>query len=139
MHELLTAIEQSIDIKAAAGSTFRAMLDRIGPKNGYEDHPMPMVLEPWPGGRWFRDLGNGAGHLWGHVQVYKPPTLLEICGPMFMSYPVASHLQLRVAEIPGGSRVTLTHRILGVMEEEHKVGVHEGWAEFLRGVQSLAK
>jgi hypothetical protein len=84
-------------------------------------------------------LGNGAGHLWGHVQVYKPPTLLEICGPMFMSYPVASHLQLRVAEIPGGSRVTLTHRILGVMEEEHKVGVHEGWAEFLRGVQSLAK
>ena len=47
----------------------------------------PMVIEPWPGGRWYRDLGNNAGHLWGHVQVIKPPTLLELCGPMFMSFP----------------------------------------------------
>ena len=41
-----------------------------------------MKIEPWPGGRWYRDLGNNAGHLWGHVQVIKPPTLLEICGPL---------------------------------------------------------
>ena len=25
-----------------------------------------MKLEAWPGGRWFRDLGDGNGHLWGH-------------------------------------------------------------------------
>jgi len=23
------------------------------------------------GGRWFRDIGNNAGHLWGHVQVIR--------------------------------------------------------------------
>ena len=39
---------------------------------------------------WYRDLGNDAGHLWGHVQVIKPPTWLELCGPMFMSYPAAT-------------------------------------------------
>ncbi len=32
---------------------------------------MPMKLEAWPGGRWFRDLGDGNGHLWGHVQAIK--------------------------------------------------------------------
>ncbi|HEX3702577.1 MAG TPA: hypothetical protein VHU82_04550 [Vicinamibacterales bacterium] len=35
-------------------------------------------LEAWPGGRWFRDLGDNTGHLWGHVQAIKPPTLPEI-------------------------------------------------------------
>lgn len=57
---------------------------------------MPMILEEWPAGRWFRDLGNGQGHLWGFVPVIKPPTLIEIQGPMFMSYAVAGHLQLRL-------------------------------------------
>jgi hypothetical protein len=45
-----------------------------------------MILEQWPGGRWSRDHGNGIGHLWGHVQVIKPPVLLELSGLMFMSY-----------------------------------------------------
>jgi uncharacterized protein YndB with AHSA1/START domain len=36
-----------------------------------------LKLEAWPGGRWYRDLGNKTGHLWGHVQVIKPPKLLE--------------------------------------------------------------
>ena len=137
MHELIYGIEQSIDIKAAVGTTFRAMLERMGPKNEGMG-PMPMVLEPWPGGRWFRDLGNGAGHLWAHVQVYKPPTLLELHGPMFMSYAATSHMSLRLTEIPGGTRVSLRHRILGEMSDEHKSGVKMGWGQFLEGVKSLA-
>lgn len=139
MHELLTRIEQSIEIEAAVGSTWRAMLERLGPKNGGPEYPMPMVLEAWPGGRWFRDLGSGTGHLWGHVQVIKPPTLLEITGPMFMSYAVASHFSLRVVEVPGGSRVSLSHRILGEMDPEHREGATEGWKMFLDGIADLVK
>ena len=48
---------------------------------------MPMNIEPWPGGRWFRDLGNNNGHFWGNVQAIKRPTLLEITGPLFASLP----------------------------------------------------
>jgi len=44
---------------------------------------MPMKLEAWPGGRWYRDLGDNNGHYWGTVQAIKKPTLLEICGPLF--------------------------------------------------------
>ena len=43
--------------------------------------PLPMKIEPWPYGRWYRDLGGDNGHFWGHVQAIKKPTLLEICGP----------------------------------------------------------
>jgi len=44
---------------------------------------LQMKLEAWPGGRWYRDLGNNMGHFWGHVQAIKAPNLIEICGPLF--------------------------------------------------------
>ena len=72
--------------------------------------PMPMVLEEWPGGRWFRDLGNGQGHLWGFVQVIKPPTLIEIQGPLFMSYAVAGHVQMRLTQISDRTTLVLSAR-----------------------------
>src|SRR6516165_1871952 len=89
-------IREEIEIAAPIELAFEALLDELGPEGQMPDgKPFPMKLEPWPGGRWYRDLGNGSGHLWGHVQVIKPPTLLEICGPLMMSYAAVNHLQYR--------------------------------------------
>lgn len=96
---------------------------------------MPMRLECWPGGRWFRDLGDEAGHLWGFVQVIKPPTLLEIIGPMFMSYPVAGHIAFRVEPIDNGSKLSVRHRALGLISDEHRQGVTHGWTHYLSSVK----
>ncbi len=98
-----------------------------------------MVLEGWPGGRWFRDLGNGQGHLWGFVQVIKPPTLIEIHGPMFMSYAVAGHVQYRLTQIAGGTELSIRHRVLGMVEDAHREGVDGGWAEVLADVKGLSE
>jgi hypothetical protein len=98
-----------------------------------------MVLEEWPGGRWFRDLGNGQGHLWGFVQVIKPPSLLEIHGPMFMSYAVASHIQFRLTQIPGGVELALRHQAIGIVEESHRQGVVPGWKHLLESAKQLAE
>jgi uncharacterized protein YndB with AHSA1/START domain len=100
---------------------------------------MSLKLEAWPGGRWFRDLGNNTGHLWGHVQVIKPPKLLELCGPMFMSYPVASHLQYRLEEQDGGTRLTLTHQAIGLILQQHREGVEKGWGEILDTIKAAAE
>ena len=79
-------IGKEIEISAPIDSAFAATLDVLGPEGQMPGgKPFPMKIEPWPGGRWYRDLGNNSGHLWGHVQVIKPPTLLEICGPLMMS------------------------------------------------------
>ena len=67
-----------------------------------------MTIEPWPGGRWFRDLGDNNGHFWGVVQAIKRPTLLEITGPLFMSAPVMSNLQYRLTPVDGGTLITLS-------------------------------
>ena len=89
-------VRKVIEIAAPIDIAFEAMLEEIGPETQTMDGtPMPLKLEPWPGGRWYRDLGNNAGHLWGIVQVIKPPILLEICGPLMMSYPAVNHVQYR--------------------------------------------
>ena len=100
---------------------------------------MPFKLEAWPGGRWYRDLGNNAGHLWGHVQVIKPPTLLEICGPMFMSYPATSHIQYRLKENGETTQLSFLHRAIGLIPAEHKEGVKKGWASILGRIKQASE
>lgn len=97
-HEVSTiTLVRETEINAPPATVFDAVLAEMGPEGQTPDGtPFPMVLEPFPGGRWYRDLGNGAGHWWGTVQVIKPPTLLEISGPLFMSYPAISHVQYRL-------------------------------------------
>src|SRR5271156_3225814 len=90
---------KQIEISAPIDVAFEARLAELGPEGQMPGgKPFPMKIEPWPGGRWYRDLANNSGHLWGHVQVIKPPTLLEIVGPMFMSYAAIAWLQYRVSE-----------------------------------------
>jgi hypothetical protein len=126
-------IVKDIAIAASLEIAYQALLEELGPASQMPGgQPMPMVLEPWPGGRWYRDLGNQAGHLWGHVQVIKPPALLEVCGPLFMSYPAVNHVQYRLTAEGGGTRLKLTHRACGQLPPELRERVGEGW-EFILG------
>ena len=87
-------IQKDIFVEAPIDITWESVLEQLGPESQTHDgKPFQFKLEPWPGGRWFRDLGNNTGHLWGHVQVIKPPKLIELCGPFMMSYPAANFLQ----------------------------------------------
>jgi len=141
----LTAVEtfevrKEIEIAAPLEVSFLALLDELGPEGRMPDgQPFPMKIEPWPGGRWYRDLGHSTGHLWGHVQVIKPPTLLEICGPLMMSYPAANHVQFRLKAAGDRTRVTLLHRALGVIPPEHRDGLPEGWEHGLKRIREIAE
>src|SRR5258708_26461101 len=85
---------KEIEISAPIDIAFEAMLDELGPEGQMPGgKPFPMKIEAWPGGRWYRDLGNNSGHLWCHVQVIKPPTLLERFGPLKMWHPAGTHPQ----------------------------------------------
>jgi hypothetical protein len=132
-------ITREIEIAAPIDIAFEAMLQELGPASEMPDgKPFPMVLEPRPGGRWYRDLGDGAGHFWGHVQVIKPPTLLEICGPMFMSYPVMNHLQYRLTGRGKGTILSFIHLGMGQISSEHHEGVSRGWEYKLERIAQLA-
>ena len=133
-------LRKDIEIKAPIDVAFAAMLDSLGPESQMPDgKPFAMKLEPWPGGRWFRDLGHNTGHLWGHVQVIKPPTLLEICGPLMMSYPATNHLQYRFTADGGTTRLAFLHRAIGSILPEHRDGMPKGWAYWLDRIRDLAE
>jgi uncharacterized protein YndB with AHSA1/START domain len=121
------------EIAAPIDIVFETILEQMGPENENDKGKMPMTLEAWPGGRWFRDLGNNSGHFWGNVQAIKPPTLLEICGPLFMSYPAISNLQYRLKEENGVTKLRFVHRAMGQIPHDSRV--EEGWGDLLRRIR----
>jgi len=122
---------------------FETLLEHLGPRHETAaDTPLPMKLEPWPGGRWYRDLGNNTGHHWGHVQVIKPPKLLEIWGPLFMSFPAISHLAYRLTSEGEFTRLNLTHRMVGQFPVEDWKALPEEmepWSHTLVKVREAAE
>ncbi len=128
IENLTLNIRQEIHVRASLEATFAALLEQLGPESEDSDgKPMPLKIEPWPGGRWYRDLGEDNGHFWGHIQAIKRPTLLEVTGPLFMSYPVVSNVQYRLSEEPGGTLLKFHHSALGLIADEHRQGAVRGW------------
>jgi activator of Hsp90 ATPase-like protein len=140
LDNLTLSLTQEIHVRSSLKATFAALLEQMGPANETPDgKPFPMTIEAWPGGRWFRDLGDGNGHFWGLVQAIKRPTLLEITGPLFMSYPVVSNLQYRLTEVDGGTLITLRHTALGFIQDDHRAGIARGWTPLLEGARRRAE
>jgi hypothetical protein len=128
IEDLTLNITEEIHVKAPIDVTFDTLLEQLGAlMGGAENRPMPMKIEPWPGGRWYRDLGDNNGHLWGHVQSIKRPSLLEFCGPLMMSYPVVSNVQYRLSEEAGGTLIKFHHTAFGAIQDDHRQGFPKGW------------
>jgi hypothetical protein len=71
--------------------------------------------------------------------VIKPPKLIEITGPLFMSYPAMNHVQYRLTEEgPMSTHLKLTHRACGFLDPQHTKGVNTGWQEVLDNVKNIA-
>ena len=89
LEQLTLTVTEEIRVRASLETTFATLLEEMGPHNETPSgETLAMKIEPWPGGRWFRDLGGDNGHFWGVVQAIERPTLLEISGPLFLSAPV---------------------------------------------------
>jgi hypothetical protein len=138
--DLALNITEEIRVNAPLAVTFEALLAQLGPENsGGDGKPMPMKIEPWAGGRWYRELGDNAGHLWAHVQSIKKPTLLEFYGPLFMSSPVMSNVQYRLSEIEGGTLIKFQHLAFGFIPENYRTGVNSGWKGIHERIRKVAE
>lgn len=137
-------IVKEILIDASLETSFAAVLEELGPGSELMDgKPFPMKIEPWPGGRWYRDLGEtggfACGHLWGHVQVIKAPMLLELIGPMPMSFAAINHVQYRLTKEGSGTKLTLTHSAMGLIPPEFRDGMPDGWEHGVKRIKSVAE
>jgi Activator of Hsp90 ATPase homolog 1-like protein len=137
---LILNISLETRVRASLDATFTALLEQMGPYNETsEGRSLSMKIEPWPGGRWYRDLGDGNGHFWGNVQAIKRPTLLEISGPLFASYPLISNVQYRLSEVDEGTLIAFRHTALGFIQDEHRKNVGTGWTNLLDRIRKHAE
>jgi hypothetical protein len=140
IESLSLAVNQEIRVQASVDVTFDALLEQLGPANEMPDGtPMPMKVEAWPGGRWFRDLGDNNGHCWATVQAIKRPALIEFCGPLFMSYPAANNVQYRLSEENGVTVIKFRHSGFGLIDDGHRKGVTVGWSYIHEQVRKRAE
>jgi len=135
--DLIMDIEQTIEIKASPEKVFEGLIKHLCNMEGEPGKPpLKLKLERKPGGRWFRDLGDDGGHLWGFVQSIKPPVLLEIFGPLMISNPVACHMIARLSPIAGGTRLVFNYVVFGPILEDLKVHMKEvvgqAWCQMMR-------
>jgi len=125
-------LTHEVHVRASLSATFDALLEEMGPANVTpEGQALPMKIEPWPGGRWYRALDGDNGHFWGHVQAIKRPTLLEITGPLFISAPVLSNVQYRLTEVDGGTLIAFRHTALGFIPDNLRQGMSRGWTSLM--------
>lgn len=140
VEDLTLSVTQEIHVSAPLDVTFETLLEQLGPLSETPDGvALALKIEPWPGGRWYRDLGDGNGHFWGHVQAIKRPTLLEFTGPLFMSYPVVCNVQYRLSEVPGGTLIKFQHTALGLILDDHRNGVVKGWGHWNEAIRKHAE
>ena len=140
LENLTLTINQEIHVHAPLDTTFAVLLEQLGPGNETPDgKSLNMKIEPWPGGRWYRDLGDGNGHFWANVQAIKRPTLLEFSGPLFASFPMVSNVQYRLSEVDGGTLIAFKHTALGFVPEGQKAGMNKGWTAMLDRVRRQAE
>jgi len=136
IEELTLDIQQSVEVNGSVEEVFKSVLYRFGEGNAAPNgESLQLQIEPFAGGRWFRDRGEGVQHLWGHVQVIKPPVLLELSGPLFMSYPALNHIEVRLEAAGDATKITLRHRAVGLIDPAHRDNFANGWLKMLERVK----
>ena len=140
LENLTLTIDKEIQVKAPIDVTFAALLEQLGPSNETLDgKSLNMKIEAWPGGRWYRDLGEDNGHFWANVKAIMRPTLLEFAGPLFASFPFVSNVQYRLSEVDGGTLIKFRHAALGIVPEGQKAGMDKGWNSMHERVRQHAE
>src|SRR5258708_16688089 len=140
IEDLTLNIPLETHVQASLDATFAALLEQLGPGNETPDgKSLHLKIEPRPGGRWYRDLGDDNGHLWAHVQAIKRPTLLEFTGPLFMSSGVVSNVQYRLTEAEGGTLMKFRHTPFASIPADHTEGITQGWTQMLTRTRERAE
>jgi uncharacterized protein YndB with AHSA1/START domain len=138
VENLGVAIHHVVKINAPIAVAWESLVESLQEMEN-PNGPMPMKLEQWPGGRWFRDLGNNNGHCWAMVQSIKKPTLLEFAGPLMLSTGAFSNVQYRLAEEGGVTTLTFQHLSSGPVTEEIRSGMEDGWGQISGRIKSRAE
>ncbi len=134
VHEVLIAVDSA--------RLWQALTSDIGSwwSHSFSEQPHAIVLEPRIGGRFmeqFDSEGNGA--LYGTVNFCQPGRQLSFSGVMGMQGPVINHCTLKLEEAEGGTRLTVSQQILGMVAPNIVQGYSMGWGALLGHLRAFVE
>jgi DNA-binding transcriptional ArsR family regulator len=128
-------------INASAERTFEVMTQQMSdwrPHSYGGERTRRVVLEPHVGGAHYEDWGAPAGHLYGHVTVYDPPTRWATRGRLGDGTTLDSDYQL--TEDGGSVRVRVVKVAVGPVTEDEARGIaeHGDFRPYAAAIENLA-
>lgn len=133
----VAVIEEEITVEADRDRVFTALTDDIGQWFwcGEKNEQPPVKLEPWAGGRFYREWDGGASELYGIVELVSPGKALRLNGSIGGTRAIASLTTIKLEESDGATVVSMTHRMAGELAEEDMVDYKAGWADELSSMK----
>ena len=92
----------------------------------------------WTSEKLCADAACGAAKGEGSPAI-KAPALLEVTGPLWMSFAVASNVQYRLKEENGGTLITLKHSAFGRFPDGFGAPARQGWKNIFTRVRQRAE
>lgn len=131
-----------LQINASAERTFEVMTQQMldwRPHTYGGERTRRVVLEPRIGGAHYEDWGAAAGHLYGHVTVYDPPTRWATRGRLGDGVVLDSDYRLTEAG-QGSVRVHVVKVAVGPLTEEEAAGIadHGDYRPYETAIEKLA-
>ncbi|EFH82116.1 SRPBCC domain-containing protein [Ktedonobacter racemifer] len=127
-------IEQEVLIVAEPQQVFEALTTHIDAwwMQGYASPHSTFHLEPLAGGRFYEDFGPGKGSaLYATVTYLEPGKKLLLTGAMAMRGPVLGTVRFDLESEAHGTRLKLSHHILGTIDDSDREIYTTGWQELL--------
>jgi DNA-binding transcriptional ArsR family regulator/uncharacterized protein YndB with AHSA1/START domain len=127
-------MEQEVQIAAPPARVFDCLTAHIGDwwSHSFSGSPRTIRLEPFPGGRFFEEFdGAGGGALYATVTFLKPGERLRLTGPMGMAGAVAGVIDIRLEATGDGTRLLLSHHVLGEVDDATANDYNGGWQHLL--------
>jgi len=129
--------ELEVDIRAPRARVFEAITKGVQSWWGLpymrDGGAAAIVMEPRLGGRPYEDWGDGQGSVWATVTSLRRDEWIELTGNVGLFGAVHGVVQIRLADHAGGTRVSLSHRMAGEVDERTHAGYTEGWADLIGG------
>jgi DNA-binding transcriptional ArsR family regulator len=142
--EQIRTVRLAYELRIAAGAqrTFEVLTQQSldwNPLTYGGDRVQRVVLEPMVGGRHYEDWGDGAGHLYGQVTVYDPPTLWATRGRLGQGVIMDSEYEL--TEETGAVRLRVTKVAVGPLTEEEAASItrHGDYRGYVMAIEKLAR
>ena len=145
----IAPVRAQVEVRQPPAKAFALLTNHMGDwwrGTPGENPAVAIVLEPFPGGRWFEVDAAGAETQWGKVVEWQPPSrvllIWEMNGRFQYDPEVVTEIEISFTETAsGGTRVALEHRKLepyGADAESLAESISKGWPKQLQGFARFA-